>query len=73
MSVITFFEQDISLITNNDEQISHIENVDHPGCDADFRFHEGRDDFSIDSRSAVKITFKVRILVPFRIIGANVT
>lgn len=29
------------------------------GCDADFRFWEGRDDFSVSNKSVVKVTFKV--------------
>ncbi len=31
------------------------------GCDADFRFWEGRDDFSVSNKSVAKITFSVSL------------
>jgi hypothetical protein len=52
--------KDISLIVNNDQTLVDQTTAQVGGCDGDFRFWEGRDDFSVANRSAVKIVFNVR-------------
>ena len=50
--------KDVALIINNGEAMDGVTQPDTPGCDGDFRFWEGRDDFSVsDSKSTVKLTY----------------
>ena len=51
--------KDVALLVNNDQKLADAFSTLAGGCDGDFRFWEGRDDFSITNRSAVKISYNV--------------
>lgn len=58
--------KDVSLVTNDGQQSraaphGGVNDPQAPGCDADFRFHEGRDDFNAaKARSAARIHYDSR-------------
>ena len=52
--------KDVALLINNDQKLPDAFSTVNHGCDGDFRFWEGRDDFSVLNRSAVKISYNVR-------------
>lgn len=55
--------KDVSLMINNGEEgTDGGSNENSPGCDGDFRYWEKRDDFSVNSKSAAKISFNNGLL-----------
>jgi mannose-binding lectin 2 len=49
--------KDVSLAVSDGETPVDVSS-DRPGCDSDFRFHEGRADFNVESYSAVKLVYR---------------
>lgn len=52
--------KDVALYINNgNEALDPASMKDVTGCDSDFRYWEGRDDFNVANKSVAKITLKV--------------
>lgn len=59
-SELNHIHKDIALYVNDGTTLDPSKLTTVIGCDADFRFWEGRDDFSVSNKSVAKITFSVR-------------
>lgn len=59
--------KDVAVIVNDGSgPVKLDDGVEPQGCDGDFRYHEGRDDFNVQSRSAAAITLNVRVACALR-------
>jgi len=53
--------KDVAVIVNDGSGPYKLDDgVEPQGCDGDFRYHEGRDDFNVHARSGAAITLNVR-------------
>jgi hypothetical protein len=59
-SELNHVHKDVALYINNgNEALDPASMKDVTGCDSDFRYWEGRDDFGVANKSVAKITLKV--------------